>query len=431
MKYLAFIFLTIIVDTSLLGQDLYFPPLLGDEWETTDPLELNWCEEKIQELYGFLDEKNTKAFIVLKNGRIVLEKYFDDFTQDSSWYWASAGKSMTAILAGIAQEEGLLNIDDPTSDYLGTGWTSAPPDKEALITLRHQLTMTTGLDDAFDFACTDPDCLQYIADAGTRWAYHNGPYTNLTSVIEAATGKTYNQYFFSGITLKTGITGLWIPLGFNKILFSKARSMARYGLLIQNGGNWENTPVIADPDYFNEMVNASQNLNKSYGYLWWLNGKESYMLPGSQLIFPGSISPDAPDDMFAAMGANGQFLNISPSQDLLFVRMGESPDGLLVPNIFNNEIWQHINQLECEPNAVEENLQDELVIYPNPVGDVLNLDIDPHIRNYRVVVFDIFGKELIAVENNNQIDVSDLVSGVYFLGYEVREHKFQKIFIKK
>ncbi|HAT63910.1 MAG TPA: serine hydrolase, partial [Flavobacteriaceae bacterium] len=61
------------------------------------------------------DANDTKAFILLKDGKIVLEQYFDDFTAESNWYWASAGKTLTATMVGIAQQEGFLDITNPTS----------------------------------------------------------------------------------------------------------------------------------------------------------------------------------------------------------------------------------------------------------------------------------------------------------------------------
>ena len=88
------------------SQELYFPS--ESEWETISPDDLEWKSEQIPELISYLNENNTKAFIVLKSGKIVIEEYFDDFTQDSSWYWASAGKTVTATLIGIAQEKSLL-----------------------------------------------------------------------------------------------------------------------------------------------------------------------------------------------------------------------------------------------------------------------------------------------------------------------------------
>ena len=60
--------------------------------------------------------------------------------------------------------------------------------------------------------------------------------------------------------------------------------MARFGLLILNNGNWDGNQIMTDTNYFNQMLNSSQSLNESYGYLWWLNGKTSYMLPGLSLI---------------------------------------------------------------------------------------------------------------------------------------------------
>ena len=90
----------------LVAQELYFPPLLGNVWETTDPEALGWCTDQIPPLLQLLEDNDTKAFLVLKDGRIVIEHYFGTFTQDSSWYWASAGKSLTAFLVAMAQEDG-------------------------------------------------------------------------------------------------------------------------------------------------------------------------------------------------------------------------------------------------------------------------------------------------------------------------------------
>src|SRR5262245_24612405 len=90
---------------SLAGaQQLYFPPVTCTTWETTDPVSLSWCPSSIDSLYRYLEKTNTKGFIALQNGRIVLEKYFGTFNQDSLWVWNSAGKTLTAFAVGIAQE---------------------------------------------------------------------------------------------------------------------------------------------------------------------------------------------------------------------------------------------------------------------------------------------------------------------------------------
>jgi CubicO group peptidase (beta-lactamase class C family) len=416
MKSLLPAFLLFFSFGKTSAQSLYFPPLTGNAWETLSPDSLGYCEEKIQDLYDLLETNNTKAFLLLKDGRIVLEKYFGTFTQDSVWYWASAGKSMTACLVGIAQQENLLDINDRTSDYLGTGWTACPPDKEDLITVRHQLSMTSGLDDGVpDIYCTLDTCLIYKADAGTRWTYHNAPYTLLDKVLETASGQNFNVFFNQKITQKTGITGLWVKLDYNNVLWSKARSMARFGILVQNGGTWNTTPVLTDPAYFQQMVNTSQDLNKSYGYLWWLNGKESFLLPGLQIAFPLPLFPAAPSDVVAALGKNGQYLNVSPSTGLVMLRMGNAPGtGTEVPVTFNNDIWVKINELACEPSSAFEPLGNvgQLNFYPNPTsGKVqlkgLNTDLP-----FTVKVYDAFARELLACENCQDLALSQLTGGV-------------------
>ena len=85
---IVFLLFTFTLGSTVSAQ-LYFPPKDSDNWEKTNPETLNWCSDSINALYDFLDQKNSKAFIVLKDGKIVLEKYFDNFGPDSLWYWAS------------------------------------------------------------------------------------------------------------------------------------------------------------------------------------------------------------------------------------------------------------------------------------------------------------------------------------------------------
>ncbi|MEO1261397.1 MAG: serine hydrolase [Bacteroidota bacterium] len=414
----------------LISQELYFPPINGDDWETIDPETLNWCDDKIDELYNFLENQNTRAFLILKDGKIVLEKYFNGHGPDSLWYWASAGKAVTATLTGIAQEEGLLDINDKTSDYLGTGWTMAPAEKEELITIWHQLTMTSGLDDGMgDSDCTDPECLFYLQDAGTRWAYHNAPYTNISRVVEAASGQSYNVFYWNRLANKTGMGGLWLNLGYNRILFSKARAMARFGLLMQNDGSWDGVPVLADLDYINAMRNTSQDLNKSYGYLWWLNGKESFQLPGLQFEFPGALSPDAPSDIYSAIGKNGQFLSVVPSQNMVLVRMGEAPDNALVPIIFYNEMWEYINDLTCLPNSSNEIVENKIRVFPNPVNEVLFLELPEQNIQFEAIIFNSLGQKELTVKNQKNIHVGDLKNGLHFIEIKWGEQILQSSFL--
>lgn len=333
-----------------INNELYFPPNDATVWENTTPESLNWNSSEIDNLYDYLEFNNTRAFIILKDGKMVLEKYWGNnildtapFAQNSNWYWASAGKTLTAFLVGLAQEEGLVDINNKTSDYLSNNWTSLPIEKENLITVRHQLTMTTGLDYGLgNLDCTEPACLQYKVDAGNQWYYHNGPYTLLEQVVSNASGIPYNQFTDEKLKTKIGMGGSWIESGYNNVYWSTARDAARFGLLILNKGKWDDTAIMTDSNYYEAMVTSSQDINPSYGYLWWLNGKNAIIYPSLANSFNTSLSPKAPADLFAAMGKNGQFIDIVPSENLVVIRMGEAPDDSLVPTVFHDEMWEKI-----------------------------------------------------------------------------------------
>lgn len=358
-----YFFLLILLLATACGEDegpdgspdpegLYFPPNSA-EWSSISPEELGWNVGEIDNLLSYLEANGTRAFIVLKDGEIVLEEYFGNtilgnspFGVNSPWYWASAGKSLTATLVGIAQQEGDLSINNPSSDYLGEGWTSLATDQEQQILVEHQLTMSTGLDYTIgELDCTRPDCLGYKSAPGDQWYYHNAPYTLLEKVVENATGINYNTYTDQKIENIIGMNGQWITQGFNNVYWSTARDMARFGLLILNEGIWKETPVLDDRFYFEQMTNTSQNLNLAYGYLWWLNGKSSIIPPSFSFPLNVPLSEAAPPDLIAGLGRNGQFVEVIPSQNLVVIRMGEAPDDGLVPLSFHNEMWERINRV--------------------------------------------------------------------------------------
>jgi CubicO group peptidase (beta-lactamase class C family) len=398
---------------ALPAQPLYFPPLTGSTWETRTPASLGWCEDRLPPLRDYLDQQNTKAFIVLKDGKIAIEWYFDAFTRDSLWYWASAGKTVTAALTGIALREGHLSLSDPTFKYLGAGWTICSPDEEVLITIRHQLTMTSGLDDRTgDPYCTKPACLRCIAAAGNRWAYHNAPYTLLDSVLQTATGMSLNAWYIQKLRNRIGMNGLFLRSGDNNVLYTTPRSMARFGLLMLNKGIWNTTPIL-DTAFFRQMVTTSQALNLSYGYLWWLNGKSSFMVPQSQVVFPGSFSQEAPKDMFAALGKNGQVINVIPGQGLVLIRMGNAPDASLVPFMINNEIWRRLNAVMCTTSVTSASDHLEAIrIQPNPATDQIRVEAP---EDAVLTLLDALGTPLSVSFQAGTTDVRGLSSGIYLL----------------
>lgn len=408
--------LTITLSLSLTAQNLYFPPNTGT-WDTISPNSLNWCANELDSLQQFLADKNTKGFIILKDGKIVVEWYFDNFTQNSNWYWASAGKALTSTVVGIAEQEGHLNFNDATSQYLGK-WTSCSIADEQQITIQNQLTMTSGLDDS-EFDCTDSSCLTCLAAVDTRWAYHNSPYTLLTNVIENATGQNYNVYLNQKINQKIGTNILYTQLGNNRIALSKTRDMARFGLLTLAKGDWNNTQVY-NSSYYHLMTNTSQTLNPAYGYLWWLNGKNQYMLPATQLTFNGKLIPNAPDDMFAALGKNDQKVYVVPSENIVVIRVGNSSGiSLFTLSSFDNELWGKINDLSCtNSTSIIAKAKNNIKIFPNPATDIVTIKTDELIKNIRIyssVGQLVMNKKCI----DNQLNIFELEKGIYYLRIEL------------
>ncbi|MCY7290792.1 MAG: serine hydrolase [Ferruginibacter sp.] len=319
----------------------YYPPLTGNTWDTKTAASAGWDEALLQQAFNYAGTKNTYGLIVLQHGKIVKEQYWNNWTKDTRYYLASAGKSVVGFVTGIAQQDGILNINTKTSQYLGTGWTSLPLAKENLITIKNQLAMTTGLDDGVpDQDCTTPACLIYKADAGNRWAYHNAPYHLLHNVIATASNKTFNQYCKEKLFDKIGMpSALWL----NYVMYCTTREASRFGSLILTKGKWNGTAILNDDVYFTAMTNSSQNYNLSYGYLWWLNGKASTMVPGFQTVFSTALAPAAPADMLMALGKDDKKIYVVPSLGVVVVRLGDNAGtSSLGPSSFDNELWTRL-----------------------------------------------------------------------------------------
>ena len=349
-KFLLILFLSTIMGCSKNdngiepspNESMYFPLNTDTAWETKSISALGWNESAIQPLKAYLIQKNSKSFMILVNGRIVMEEYFDGHTQDATWQWNSAGKTLVSATTGIAEQEGLIGINNKVSQYIGTSWTSEPIDKENLITSKNLLTMTSGINDSSEWVIKLN--LTYLADAGTRWSYHN-VFQKLMDVVAAESSQDFETYFNAKLNNKIGMDGSWNNGLIFKIYHSNTRSMARFGLLALNKGKWKNEQIINET-YFNASINTSQNINPSYGYLWWLNGKTSYMVPGGQTVYPENLVPDAPADMYAAMGAEDQRIYVIPSKNMVVIRMGHASDPAnpsFALSGFDNDLWQKIN----------------------------------------------------------------------------------------
>ena len=140
----------------------YFPPA-GDAWENLDATALatHFDSAKLDELTQFAEQSKSTTFMVLYDGRIVVEKYSAGSSVSTLRDVASAQKSVISLMVGAAVARGLLAVDDKVTSILGDGWSNGTPSEEAPITVRHLLTMTSGLDES----------LHRVADPGTQWLY--------------------------------------------------------------------------------------------------------------------------------------------------------------------------------------------------------------------------------------------------------------------
>jgi CubicO group peptidase (beta-lactamase class C family) len=317
----------------------YYPPLSGTTWETVSAADLGWDQSKLNDLISYVDSNNSAAFIILYKGRIVTENYWRGFSATSSAKIFSASKSIAAFLTGLAEEQGKLDINKPVNDYLGIGWSSASLAQKSQITVKHLITMTSGLN--------EDALLSYDTVAGAKWYYNTLAYHKVYDVLAAAYGKSNAEYTNEQLWSKIGMqNSFWDKEpGGGPSMSCSGRDMARFGLMVLSDGKWNGEPIMQNTAYFQAMTNSSQDLNRSYGYLWWLNGKSTFILPGtSGQVFPGPLMYNAPSDLIAALGYGDKKIYVVKSKDLVVIRHGapsNAPVTYALSN-FDNEIWKRL-----------------------------------------------------------------------------------------
>jgi CubicO group peptidase (beta-lactamase class C family) len=323
----------------------YFPPTGG--WEVVDPASVGWDPTALQSALDFGGERASRAMVIAVGGRVVAQQSWGvdlGFARDI----ASAQKSVTALLVGNLVAADRLAVTEPVVTYLGPGWTKTTPAQEREITVRHLLTMTSGL----------TDDLRFEAGPGTRWRYNTNAYQELPSVVEAVAGNTIDAVTRAELFDPIGVSsasGWRDRLGLGRFatdgngrriqgLLMTAPDMARVGLLVARRGDWNGRSVLKDPRYLATALDSSQDLNPSYGYLWWLNGKSAHVLPGPPVRRPGPIIPTAPADLVAALGKDDQKIYVCRSLDLVVTRIGANAGSVSFDALsdFDVELWRRV-----------------------------------------------------------------------------------------
>ncbi len=249
---------------------------------------------------------------------------------------ASQQKSFLSVLAAIAVERDLLDIERPISDFHGAGWSKATPDQEHRITVRHLLEMTSGLDEKSAFE----------APVGTRFFYNTPVYARLHTVMEKVTGLPLDSLTAQWLTGPLGMTNSgWRPRGAELARMSgnawsfvtSPRDVATFGQFMLDGGVAADGARILSSASLAAML-APTETNPAYARLWWRNDSRwSIAIAGVRV--EQRLLPQAPSDAILALGAAGRILGIIPSRAAIVVRLGQTPPD---PD-FRDEFWRRVS----------------------------------------------------------------------------------------
>ncbi|ATB49663.1 serine hydrolase domain-containing protein [Corallococcus macrosporus] len=306
-------------------------------WPTVAPSAAGWDTAKLNAVLDFVGSRDTRAFVIVQDGKLVAERYWN-FGPNLRRDIASAQKAVVAILVGIAVDKQLLTLDESVSGVLGEGWSNADATSEARITVRHLLTMSSGLSLS----------LRRVAAPGTTWLYNNDAYHRLRHVLEARTGKDIQslseEWLFDALGARNSqwqeradLDSMGLPLWG---LHMSARDLARFGLLMQARGAWNGVPVVS-PAQVDLATHSSQALNPAYGHLFWLNGQAFSLVPPASTRVDGPMLPSAPPDLFAGLGKDDQKVYVVPSLGLVVTRLGAQAGerGTEALSDFDDTLW--------------------------------------------------------------------------------------------
>lgn len=324
---------------ALMSQELELlpaPQLPAEPWPygstgVTDAVPTEVDLEKIDQAFDrafstageipMVAKRNTTATLVAYKGKLIAERYGDGYGPETRQLGWSMSKSLTALLFGIAQDQGLLNANDPV---LYDEWIN---DDRAAITFNNLLQMSSGLkftegylgeSDVTNMLFLSENQAEYAAslpllhEPNTVFNYATGTTVMLADAItEAAGGGLNNGYqfyqseLFHKVDIASGIIGHDVSgtFGGGSYAYLTPRDWARLGQLILQKGRWGNEQVISEA-WIDYMLTPADT-TEFYGGQVWFASTDSY--PQGFAYFSGN---------------QAQFVGIFPELELLIVRMG-------------------------------------------------------------------------------------------------------------
>ncbi|RMZ50309.1 class C beta-lactamase-related serine hydrolase [Flavobacteriaceae bacterium PRS1] len=337
MKNIAVLnFFILLISTLCYGQNTYEysqPRNLEDGWKTTNLESQNVDTTRIYQLFNQIQNGKNKlhSVLLIKNNQIVIEEYFNGHSVNKQHDLRSVTKSIRSILLGIAIDKGFIdNIDDPISKYLKSPIpTKNLDERKDKITIRHLLTMSTGLDcndwdknskGQEDKVYRKKDWLQYtlnlpmVNEPGTVSNYCSMSVVLLVEIISQASGITIDEFAKRFLFNPLGVSNVsWGHtsnkeiISSGKRLYMTSRDMAKIGQLILNNGKWNEKQVVSEKWIKESTAPKTKITGIDYGYLWW------------------NIPFKAKEKMIVskvATGNGGQYIMVLPELDIVAVFTG-------------------------------------------------------------------------------------------------------------
>lgn len=313
------------------------PERLNDGWEIASPEEVGLSTATLGAMHGELLAEdrffNAKSLLVVKDGKLVFETYpRTPKDRDRYGHVQSVTKSVTSLVFGMLYAEGYVDSLDRT---LYSIMPEKFPDDAAKrsITLRHLLTMTSGLsfdNDVFSVEMhvdRPADPAKYIldkptyADPGAEFYYRDCDPQLISYAIGRLSGRNEEHWAAERLFGPMGITDYyWEPdhtgatMGAHG-LHLRPRDMAKIGQLVLNGGRW-NGEQLVDSSWIDlstrkqfETDHRTEPHVYDYGFYWWLlprysaftawghGGNFIFVVPGKRMVIVMTSLPDTDDDV--------------------------------------------------------------------------------------------------------------------------------------
>lgn len=274
---------------------------------------------------------DTRAVVVLENGELVAERYADGFTAETRQLGWSMSKSATNLITGMLVDQGVVSLDD---DGLREEWT----DERAEITVEDLLRMTSGLewDETYDLGTPITRMLYLEEDMGTYVAgqeathapgsyqqYSSGSTTLLCDILAERTemgADLPRQTLFTALGLSSAILepdAAGTPVC-SSYMWATPRDWAAMGQFALQRGRWGGERLLPAGwmQRSTTVVPVEESEDDGYGAGWWVNQRPD----GSR------VHPVLPADAYFAQGHDGQVIVVVPSEQLVVVRLGFSPE---------------------------------------------------------------------------------------------------------